>query len=44
MKNLVPWLKQHWIIPVLMFVALAVLPAAWYFADDMHTKDLAAFQ
>ena len=44
MKNLVPWLKAHWIIPVLTLVALAVLPTAWYFADDMHTKDLAAFQ
>jgi hypothetical protein len=44
MKNLVPWLKAHWIIPVLTLVALAVLPTAWYFADDMHTKDMADFQ
>ena len=44
MKNLVPWLKSHWIIPVLTLVALAALPTAWYFAEDMHATDLAAFQ
>jgi hypothetical protein len=44
MKNLVPWLKAHWIIPVLTLVALTALPTAWYFADDMHNKDVTAFQ
>ena len=44
MKNLVPWLKQHWIIPVLTLIALAALPTAWYFAEDMHAKDSAALQ
>lgn len=44
MKNLVPWLKAHWIIPVLTLVALVALPTAWYFAEDMHAKDSAALQ
>ena len=44
MKNLVPWLKAHWIIPVLTLIALVALPTAWYFAEDMHAKDSAALQ
>lgn len=35
MNKFVPWLKAHWPIPVLLLVAVAALPAAWYFASSM---------
>lgn len=44
MKNLVPWLKAHWIIPVLTLVAIAALPTAWYFADQMRTSFATEYQ
>ena len=36
MKNLLPWLKANWVIVLLTVLSLAVIPTAWYFADQMR--------
>jgi hypothetical protein len=41
---IVGWLKQHWLIVVLGVVALAALPTAWYFANEMNTGVVTAYQ